>query len=94
MNLESRMQLHKLIYEIVSLRMVCGSHEESATMRNKLEFETATSIRKIRDVKNCTEVEAAEGLLEQYQEQARHLASLTPGFLKPAPKPARITLSI
>jgi len=94
MNLESRMQLHKLIYEIVSLRIVCGSHEESATMRNKLESETATSVRKIRDVKNCTEVEAAQGLLEQYQEQAKQLAGLTPGFFKPSPKPERITLSI
>ena len=94
MNLESRMQLHKLIYEIVSLRIVCGSHDESATMRNKLEKETATSIRKIRDVKNCSELEAAQGLLEQYQEQARHLAGLTPGFFKPEPRAPRITLAV
>jgi hypothetical protein len=94
MSLESRMQLHKLIYEIVSLRIVCGSHEESATMRNKLESETANSIRKMRDVKNCSEIEAAQGLLEQYQEHAKHLAGLTPGFFKPAPKAERITLSI
>jgi hypothetical protein len=94
MSLESRMQLHKLIYEIVSLRIICGSHEESATMRNKLEAETATSIRKMRDVKNCSEIEAAQGLLEQYQEHAKHLAGLTPGFFKPAPKAERITLSI
>lgn len=94
MNLESRMQLHLLIYKIVSLRVICGSHEESATMRNKLEAETLTRIRKIKDLQNCSEVEAAQGLLEQYQEQAKNLAGLAPGFLKPSAKPERITLAI
>jgi len=94
MNLESRMQLHVLIYKIVSLRIVCGSYEDSATVRTKLEAETRRRILKLRDIENTSELEAAQSLYDMYEEKIKTLdGAVSPAFLKRT-EPSRITLTI
>ena len=92
MDMETRMQLHTLIYKIVSLRIVCGRHEDSGTVRGKLEAETRTRIRKLKDLERTTELEAAQRLYDCYEEKAQSLAGIEP--LPKRPEPVRITLAI
>jgi hypothetical protein len=92
MNLESRMQLHVLTYKIVSLRIICGNYEDSATVRTKLEAETRKRILKLRDIESTSELEAAESLYNMYEDKVKTLD----GVMAPAfrAEPSRITLSI
>lgn len=92
MDMESRMQLHTLIYKIVSLRIVCGRHEDSGTVRSKLESETRTRIRKLKDLECTSELEAAQKLYECYEERAQALVGAEP--VTKRPEPVRITLTI
>ena len=92
MDMESRMQLHTLIYKIVSLRIVCGRHEDCGSVRSKLEKETRTRIRKLKDLERTTELEAAQKLYECYEEKAQTLSG-SETFSK-RPEPVRITLTI
>lgn len=90
--MESRMQLHTLIYKIVSLRIICGRHEDSGSVRSKLESETRTRIRKLKDLERTSELEAAQHLYECYEEKARTLDKSVP--LPKRPEPVRITLAV
>jgi hypothetical protein len=80
MDLETRMQVHLLIYRIVDLRILCGSHEDSATVRGKLEIETQKRIRKMKDLGKCSELEAAQNLFMLYEEKAKNLPVAAPVF--------------
>jgi len=93
MNLETRMQVHLLIYKIVDLRILCGSHEDSATMRGKLEIETQRRVRKMKDLEKCSELEAAQSLLALYEERAEKLPVAAPVIARRA-EPERMTLRI
>jgi hypothetical protein len=69
------MQLHMLVYKIVSLRMAYGNYEDSASIRSKLEAETQNRISRLKDIQNKSELEVAQTLFDFYQEkfQARSL---------------------
>lgn len=69
MTLESRMQLHVLVYKIVSQRITCGNYEDSASIRGKLEAETQNRIRRLKELENKSELEVAETLCNMYQEK-------------------------
>jgi hypothetical protein len=92
MNLEARMEVHLLIYKIVDLRILCGSHQESATVRGKLEVETQRHITKMKDLEKCSELEAARSLFLLYEERAKNL-TVAPIFNR-RPEEAKITLRI
>ena len=94
MNLESRMELHLLIYKIVSLRVICGSYDDSSSVRCKLEAETKKRISKLKDIERTTELQAAQSLYDMYEEKARSLAGVVSPSLTKRPEPARITLSV
>jgi hypothetical protein len=93
MDLETRMQVHLLVYRIVDLRILCGSHEDSATVRGKLEIETQRHVRKMKDLQKCSEREAAQTLFTLYEERAKNLTVAAP-ILNRRPEPAKITLRI
>ena len=69
MTLQSRMQLHLLVYKIVSLRIVCGNYEDTASIRTKLEAETHNRILRLKDLESKSELEVAQTLLNLYQEK-------------------------
>ena len=82
MTIQLRMQLHMLVYRIVSLRMAYGNYEDSTSIRSKLEAETQNRIRRLKEIEGKSELEVAQALLNLYLEkfQARSLASqLNPG---------------
>ena len=81
MDLQSRMQLHILVYKIVSQRIVCGNYLDSEGMRSKLEAQTQKRIRRLAELENKTEVESALSLYDLY---AKKLASRS-GALNQAP---------
>ncbi len=65
------MQLHVLVYQIVSLRITCGNYEDSASIRCKLEAETQNRILRLKELENKSEVEVAQTLCDLYQEKLR-----------------------
>lgn len=69
MTIQLRMQLHVLVYKIVSLRMAYGNYEDSASIRIKLEAETQTRIRRLKEIESKSELEVAQTLLNLYQEK-------------------------
>jgi hypothetical protein len=71
MNFDSRLELHRLVFSIVSLRLVMGNYEDSATCRGKLEIETRARIARMAELDNKTELEAAQSLHDQYSENVR-----------------------
>jgi sensor domain CHASE-containing protein len=79
MTIQLRMQLHMLVYNIVSLRMAYGNYEDSTSIRTKLEAEIKTRIRRLQELEEKSELEVAQTLLELYQEkfQARAPIKLT-----------------
>jgi hypothetical protein len=87
------MQLYVLVYKIVSLRIACGNHEDSASSRRKLEFETQNRIRRLKELENKSELEVAQTLCDLYQEKLNsRSASYEMGMTRP-PRSAR-TISI
>jgi hypothetical protein len=89
------MELHLLIYKIVSLRVICGGHEDSASVRNKLEAETQKRICKLKDLEHTTEQQAAQSLYELYEEMAksRRAGAASQESVR-RPKAERIRMSI
>lgn len=73
MTFQSRMQLHVLIYKIVSLRIPCGNHEDSTSVREKLESETRKRIRRLHEIEGKSEIEIARTLCDMYQERLDQL---------------------
>jgi U3 small nucleolar ribonucleoprotein component len=71
MTMQSRMQLHVLVYKIVSLRITCGNYEDSPGSRRNLEVETQNRIRRLSELENKSELEVAESLCESYEERLR-----------------------
>jgi len=75
MNQDSRLELHRLVFSIVSLRLVMGNYEDSATCRGKLEIETRARVARLAELENRTELEAAQSLHDQYSESVRSMGS-------------------
>jgi len=69
MTIQLRMQLHMLVYRIVSLRMAYGNYEDSTSIRSKLEAETQNRIRRLKEIESKSELEVAQTLLNLYQEK-------------------------
>jgi hypothetical protein len=88
------MQLHTLVYRIVSLRITLGNYEDSASIRGKLEVETQKRIRRLMELGNISELEAAQALLVLYKEKLGNMpASYAMGMTRP-PGPARTILKV
>ena len=69
MTIQSRMQLHMLVYQIVCLRMAYGNYEDSTSIRSKLETEIHSRIRRLQDIESKSELEVAQTLLNLYEEK-------------------------
>jgi len=92
MSTDSRLKLHKLVHQVVSLRIEYGKYEDSSTVRNKLEAQTLRSIRRRMEIENIGELEQAQKLLDFYAEMLKSKPTFNPMF---APKPpARIMPSV
>jgi len=88
------MQLHVLVYKIVSLRIVCGNYEDSSSFRDKLEAETMNRIRRLRDLENKSELEVAQTLCDLYQEKFDQMpAGYAMGETR-SPRPVRTILNV
>ncbi len=73
MSLQLRMELHILIYKIVSLRVLCGNYEDSATVRGKLERQVQTRIRRVKELEHKSELAVAQALYELYEERHKDM---------------------
>ncbi len=71
MILHTRMQLHLLVYKIVSFRIICGNYEDCPSFRGKLEMETQNRIRRLSELEHKSELEVAESMCESYEERLR-----------------------
>jgi hypothetical protein len=71
MTMQSRMQLHVLVYRIVSLRIASGNYEDSPGSRRKLETETENRIHRLSELENKSELEVAQTLCDLYEERVR-----------------------
>jgi hypothetical protein len=69
MTIQLRMQLHMLVYKIVSLRMAYGNYEDSTSIRSKLEAEIQNRIRRLKEIEDKSELEVAQTLLDLYLEK-------------------------
>lgn len=88
------MQLHMLVYKIVSLRIACGNYEDSASTRGRLEAETQNRIRRLKELENKSELEVAQTLCDLYQEKLDSMpASNAMGMTRP-PRSARTVLTL
>jgi len=92
MSTDSRLKLHKLVHQVVSLRIEYGKYEDSSTIRNKLEAQTLKSIRRRREIENIGELEQAQKLLDFYAEMLKSKPKFNP-MVAPKP-PARIMPSV
>ena len=91
MNQESRLELHRLVFSIVSLRLVMGNYEDSASCRSKLEIETRTRVARLAELENKSELEVAQLLHDKYSESVRNsMRSLT--LPRQSPKRVRLTV--
>jgi hypothetical protein len=88
------MELHVLIYKIVSLRLVCGNYEDSSSFRDKLEAETINRIRRLRDLENKSELEVAQSLCDLYQEKFDEMPARYAMGETRRPRPVRTILSV
>jgi len=84
MSSESKMQLDLLVYKIVSLRIICGNYENSATSRNVLEVQTRTRIRRLTELENTNEHEVGQKLYDSYIEKLRSRSSITVRASRPS----------
>ena len=92
MSIDSRLKLHVLVHQVVSLRIEYGKYEDSSTIRNKLAAQTLRSIRRRKDIENISELEQAQKLLDFYAEKLKRKPTFNPMV---APKrPARIMPSL
>ena len=87
------MQLHLLVYKIVSLRIVCGNYEDTASIRTKLEAETHNRILRLKDLESKSELEVAQTLCDLYQEKVNSLPAGTMPVSRPV-RPERILLAL
>ncbi len=90
MNQDSRLELHRLVFGIVSLRLVMGNYEDSATCRGKLELETRARVTRLAELENKTELEVAQALHDQYSESVRSMASRS--IVRHPPRRVRLTV--
>ena len=88
MSIDSRMKLHVLVHQVVSLRIEYGKYEDSSTIRDKLAAQTLRSIRRRKEIENIGEVEQAQKLLDFYAEMVKCKPTFNP-MVAPKP-PARI----
>ena len=86
MTLQSRMQLHTLVYRIVSMRIDFAKYEDSASSRGRLEAETHKRICKLKVLENKSELEVAQTLCDSYQEK---LGSLPVSYAMAVARPPR-----
>lgn len=94
MTLESRMQLHVLVYKIVSLRITCGDYEDSPSSRGKLEAEAKNRIRRLSELEHKSELEVAQALCESYEERLRtRPQTRREGTEAPSPAKTMVTAS-
>ena len=84
MSSESKLQLDLLVYKIVSLRIICGNYENSATSRNALEAQTRTRIRRLTELENANEHEVGQKLYDSYIEKLRSRSSITVRASRPS----------
>jgi hypothetical protein len=89
--MDSRLELHRLVFSIVSLRLVMGNYEDSATCRGKLEMETRARVARLAELDNQSEVEAAQSLHDLYSENVRN-SMLSRSLTKQSPKKLRLTV--
>ncbi len=54
---DAKMQMDLLVYKIVSLRIIFGNYDNSATTRKILEVQTRTRIRRLTELENTNEHE-------------------------------------
>jgi hypothetical protein len=71
MTMQSRMQLHVLVYKIVSLRIASGNYEDSPSSRRRLEAETENRIRRLSELEHKSQLEVAQTLCDSYEERLR-----------------------
>jgi hypothetical protein len=94
MTLQSRMQLHVLVYRIVSLRIDCGNYEDCTTARSKLEAETLNRIRRLKELENKSEVEVAQMLCDLYEEKLQSIRTASDSDGPKSYKSQRIMLTV
>ena len=88
MSIDSRLKLHVLVHQVVSLRIEYGKYEDSSTIRNKLAAQTMRSISRRKEIENIGELEQAQKLLDFYAEMIKCKPTFNP-MVSPKP-PARI----
>jgi len=89
MSFQSRMQLHVLVYQIVSFRILCGNYEDSVGVRSRLEAETRRRIRRLSELENKSEIEAARSLCDMYQTKVDQLPASHNAVTR-APRPTTL----
>jgi hypothetical protein len=94
MTLQSRMQLHVLVYKIVSLRIDCGNYEDCTTVRSKLEAETLNRIRRLKELENKSEVEVAQMLCDLYEEKLQSIRTASDSEGSKPHKSQRVMLTV
>ena len=89
------MQLHTLVYKIVSMRIALANYEDSASNRGRLEAETQKRVRRLKELENKSELEVAQTLCELYQEKLGNLpASCAMGETRPPRTVRTIVLKV
>jgi hypothetical protein len=78
MSTDSRLKLHVLVHQIVSMRIEYGNYEDSRTVRNKLAGETLRSISRRKEIENTDELQQAQKLLDVYTERAKSRRTFQP----------------
>ncbi len=93
MEREPRLQMHLLIYKIVSLRVTCGNYDDSATTRNILEVQTRVRIRRLTELENKTEHEVGQSLYDSYLEKVNSRSASLSMLVSRPPRPAQFVLA-
>ena len=78
MSTDSRLKLHVLVHQVVSLRIEYGKYEDSATTRNKLTAQTLRSILRRKEIDNIGVLEQAQNLLDFYAERVKCKPTFNP----------------
>jgi len=68
---DPKMQMDLLVYKIVSLRIIFGNYDNSATTRKILEVQTRTRIRRLTELENTNEHEVGQRLYDSYMEKVK-----------------------
>ena len=92
MSIDSRLKLHVLVHQVVSLRIEYGKYEDTNTIREKLAVQTLKSILRRKEIENICELEQAQNLLDFYAERVKCKPMFYP-MVAPTPA-ARIMPSV